>query len=155
MNSKLSAFLIFPFMFSVAISQMDEVVDSGRSGVVIENKVEVKAEGANAQTKGKVESKVNGQSVVVEIDQPGTLEVNNNNGKVEIKTQGNLTPKVNFSPTPFSEKLEENQVLPQPDTSKNQNFPQNSEKIFILVKTFLGKIFRFNWLKRWGFLTKT
>lgn len=94
MKKLLLSFAFFPlFLPSLSFSSVKNVVESSGNTTVI-NSTETKAEGSNARTESIVSTTVNGEEVTVKTNQPGSVEVKNINGKVEIKTSEGITPTI-------------------------------------------------------------
>lgn len=93
-------FAFFPlFLPAFSLSSIKNVVESS-SGVSVINSTEVEAEGSNARTESSISTTVNGENVTVKTDKPGSVEVKNINGKVEIKTGKGITPTIIITGVP-------------------------------------------------------
>lgn len=92
MKKSLFVLAFFPLLLPVLAGNND--------GVVIENYTRVEASGGNAKTESSVSTTVNGENVTVKTNQPGSVEVKNINGKVEVKTSKGITPTIIITGVP-------------------------------------------------------
>lgn len=97
---------------------------------------------AKAQSKSKVVSKVDGLEVRVESDQPGTVIVENNNGKVKIKTSQGITPTIFISDKKITPTIVE--IVPQEEGKVEQKkYFQERKTVLGWIKNFLSSILNF------------
>lgn len=86
MKKLLLSFVFFPlFLPSFSFSSIKNVVE-GSGDVTVES---------------SVSTTVNGENVTVKSNQPGSVEVKNINGKVEIKTSEGITPTIIITGVPI------------------------------------------------------
>jgi len=91
MKKLLLSFALFPlFLPSFSFSSIKNVVE-GSGDVTVES---------------SVSTTVNGENVTVKSNQPGSVEVKNVNGKVEIKTSEGITPTIIITGVP-TQKVEQ------------------------------------------------
>lgn len=86
----------------------------------------------NARTESSVSTTVNGESVTVKSSQPGTVEVKNINGKVEIKTSKGVTPTIIITGIPT-------QKVEQSSFSKTVN--NRGSSIYSFLKGLFRRVF--------------
>ena len=95
--------------FEKACNSTKNVIESSGNVTVI-NSTEVEAEGENAKTESNVSTTLNGEKVTVKTNQPGSVEVKNIDGKVEIKTSKGITPTITKEKQSSFSKTENNKV---------------------------------------------
>lgn len=141
-------FSLFPsfFLASSAFSRAETNVQG--DNVVIYNSSEAKAEGSNARTESSVSTTVNGENVTVKTDQPGSVEVKNINGKVEIKTSAGITPTIIITGVPTQNvEVKEKEQKESPMTF-SETINNRTSSIYSFIKGFFKRVFR-------SFLRKT
>jgi len=134
-------FAFFPlFLPAFSFSSVKNVVESSGSVSVI-NSAETKAEGSNAKTESRVSTTVNGQNVTVETDQPGSVEVKNINGKVEIKTSAGITPTIIITGVPTQNvEVKEKEQKESPMTF-SEIINNRTSSIYSYLKGFFKRVF--------------
>lgn len=141
-------FSLFPsfFLASSAFSRAETNVQG--DNVVIYNSSEAKAEGSNARTESSVSTTVNGENVTVKTDQPGSVEVKNIDGKVEIKTSAGITPTIIITGVPTQNvEVKEKEQKESPMTF-SETINNRTSSIYSFIKGFFKRVFR-------SFLRKT
>jgi len=99
--------LTLPFLNDL----FNDVVLESNGGVVVENQVKSEASGSNAKAESTVSTTVNGENVTVKSNQPGTVEVKNINGQVEIRTSQGVTPTIIKKTEPSFSNISNNRTL--------------------------------------------
>jgi len=107
------------------------------NNVFIYNSSETKAEGNDARTESSSTTTVNGESVTAKTDQPGSIEVKNINGEVEIKTSNGITPTIIITGVPTQTiKMDEKIATP---TAFNKIKNKQLSSIYSFLKGFFER----------------
>jgi len=144
MKKLLLSFAFFPlfpsfFLASSAFSRAETNVQG--DNVVIYNSSEAKAEGSNARTESSVSTTVNGGNVTVKTDQPGSVEVKNIDGKVEIKTSDGITPTIIITGVPTQNiKIGETEQLAS-STAFSKTINNRTSSIYSFLKGLFTRVF--------------
>ena len=143
MSLKQYTIFFLPFLLaSSAISHSESVVKTnGEAFVQNQSSATVEGEG---KVESKIKTEVNGQSVEVQINQPGSVEVKNINGKVEIKTSEGMTPTVTTNvPTDVSAKNVEIEKTDKEEFSSSfhNRLNKRTQTIYLFIKGLFQKVF--------------
>lgn len=105
------------------------------------NSTETKAEGSNARTESSVSTTVNGENVTVKTDQPGSVEVKNVDGKVEIKTSSGITPTIIITNVPTQNVEVKEKEQKENLTTFNEIINNRTSSIYSFIKGFFKRVF--------------
>lgn len=141
MKKLLLSFVFFPLFLPVlSFSSIKNVVESSGDVTVI-NSTEVEAEGSNARTESSVSTTVNGENVTVKTNQPGSVEVRNVNGKVEIKTSQGITPTIIITGVSGREVEIEEKGKKEDKQTFSKIINNRTSSIYFFLKGFLKRVF--------------
>ena len=130
MKKSLFALAFFPLLLPT--------LTGSNEGVVIENYARAEASGGNARTESSVSTTVNGENVTVKTNQPGSVEVKNINGKVEIKTSRGITPTIIITGIP-TQNVEVQEKEGEESFSKIVN--NRNSSIYSFLKGLFRRVF--------------
>lgn len=147
MSKKLYSLFLLPILLSsTATSRVQtKTVTNGTQNITVENYVETEAGSGGARAESNVSTTINGENVTVKTDQPGSVEVKNIDGKVEIKTSEGITPTIVVTGVPTDIvkqeiKIEEEKSASPTAFSKIMN--KQTRSIYSFFKGFFIRVFK-------------
>lgn len=138
MRKTFCLFAFLPIFASTAISHLDQKIESGNSGTVIEQKINIKTEG---QSEAQVKTQVNGQSIEVQVNQPGEVEIRNKDQQTQVEITGNLTPTIILQNNKEIPEIQEEKNFSQEEEGENLSFSQVLSQTFLKFELVFKKIF--------------
>lgn len=109
------------------------IFTSNSTNSSVKSYVKTEANGGNSKVETNISTNVNGVQTDVTVNQPGEVEVNVNNGKVEVKTSGKITPTIIITGTQKIDVVVEDKL-----TATGSSKPSN---IIKFVKSFWARLF--------------
>lgn len=150
MSKKLYSLFLLPILLSsTATSKVQTKAGTeGIESIVIENYAKTEAGSGGARTESSVSTTINGENITVKTDQPGSIEMKNVDGKVEIKSSNGITPTIIITGISTQDiKIGEMEKSASP-TAFSKIINKRTPSIYFYLKGFFKRVFQ-------SFLKKT